>query len=267
VPPARLALHGATGALLATTGWAVFVRPPPLAWAALALIGYSALLVGGVLVLRWRVYADAVIRGPRGARGVVLTFDDGPHPRWTPIVLGILAARGLKATFFVVGRKVDRHPEVVRQIVDAGHSVELHSYDHDRLFALRSERRVRQDLERALTSVERATGRRPRLFRPPIGHTNPTIARVAEELELEVVGWTVRGLDGLPGAQPDSVAARIRRGLGHGAIILMHDAPEKGDAEPTVVRALPLVLDSIEREKLEVVTLDAWTQGDAGSTT
>src|SRR5579872_4061236 len=175
MPPVRLALHGATGALLGLTIHSVVVRPPPFAWAAGALLGYLSLVLAGVLVLPWRVFADAVVRGPRDARGVALTFDDGPHPRWTRAVLDALSARGVRgATFFVVARKAEQHPDVVREILERGHSVEIHSYAHDRLFALRGVRRVREDLERATASIERLTGRRPRLFRPPIGHTNPT---------------------------------------------------------------------------------------------
>src|SRR5271154_3287780 len=184
MPPARAALYAATAGVLATTGYAMLRRPPPLGWSTLLLAGYVGLLLSGVMVLRLRVFVDALVRGPRGARGVALTFDDGPHPRGTPRILEILARRGVRATFFVVGRKVEDHPEVLRAIVDAGHGVGLHSYAHDRLFSLRGERRVRDDLERGLAALERVLGHRPMLFRPPIGHTNPTIARVADALGL-----------------------------------------------------------------------------------
>ena len=128
-------------------------------------------------------------------------------------------------------------------------------------------------LERGVASLERATGRRPRLFRPPIGHTNPIIARVVDDLGLTVVGWTVRGLDGMAGARADAVAARVRRGLRDGVIVLLHDAPEKGDAEPPAVRALPAILDAISAQGLDVVPLQAWMadarpqSDDAGKTT
>jgi peptidoglycan/xylan/chitin deacetylase (PgdA/CDA1 family) len=272
MPPARLALYLATAILLAMTARAVLVRPPSLAWALLALVGYGVLLLGGVLVLPWRVFTDAVVRGPRGARGVALTFDDGPHPRWTPVVLDLLGERGLKATFFVVGHKVDTHPDVVRAILERGHAVELHSHGHDRFFALRGEARVRDDLARGIASLERVTGRRPHLFRPPIGHTNPTIARVADDLDLTTVGWSARGFDGLRGARPAAVIARIRRALQDGVIVLLHDAPERGDEEPAGVRALPAILDAIAAAQLDVVPLrewipDAYADGPAGNTT
>jgi peptidoglycan/xylan/chitin deacetylase (PgdA/CDA1 family) len=259
MPPARLALYMATAGVLAVSAFSLLRHPPPLGWAALLLVGYAALLLSGVFVLRLRVFVDATVRGPPGARGVVLTFDDGPHPKWTPRILDVLARHGAKATFFVVGRKVDEHPEVVRAIVDAGHGVGLHSYGHDRLFSLLGERRVKADLEHGLAALERAIGQRPRLFRPPIGHTNPRIARVVEALGLVVVGWTVRGRDGLASARPPDVVARVRRGLRDGAIVLLHDAPERGEREPAAVRALPAILDAIAAEHFDVVALSDWT--------
>lgn len=271
MPPGRLALYAATLGVLVMTVGALAGHPPPLGWALSVVIAYVALVLGGVLALRWRMFADAVVRGPRGARGVVLTFDDGPDPRWTPRVLEILAAHGAKATFFLIGRKAEQHPEIVRAILDAGHGVGLHSYAHDRLFALRRERRVREDLERGIAVLTNLTGERPVLFRPPIGHTGPLIARVADALDLVVVGWTISGHDGLASARVADVVARVRRDLRHGAIILLHDAPERGEREPAAVRALPAVLDAITAERLEIVPLARWVevhQGEpAGSTT
>jgi peptidoglycan/xylan/chitin deacetylase (PgdA/CDA1 family) len=96
-----------------------------------------------------------------------------------------------------------------------------------------------------------------------VGHTNPIIARVAEDLDLMVVAWTVRGVDGLPGARPADVAARIARGLRDGAIVLLHDAAERGDREPAAIRALPAILDAIAARGLDVVPLQAWAAARA----
>jgi peptidoglycan/xylan/chitin deacetylase (PgdA/CDA1 family) len=258
MPPARLALVAASAGVALVAARAVLVGAPPLPWAIAVLVGYIALILAGVLVLRWRVFVDAVVRGPRGAHGVVLTFDDGPHPRWTPCVLEMLEKHGAPATFFVVGRKAEAHPDVVRAIVEGGHEVGLHSYAHDRLFALRGERRVRDDLERGIAALERVTGRRPLLFRPPIGHTNPIVARVADTLDLTVVGWSLRGRDGIASARPNDVVARVRRDLRDGAIVLLHDSPERGDREPAVVKALPAILDAVAAEGFDIVPLSRW---------
>jgi peptidoglycan/xylan/chitin deacetylase (PgdA/CDA1 family) len=262
MPPARVALYAATLAVLVLTFRALLGEPPPLEWALLAGLGYVGLVLAGVLVLRLRVFADAVVKGPRGARGVALTFDDGPHPRWTPRVLETLAARKATATFFLVGRKAEAHPEIVRAILDAGHAVGLHSYAHDRLFSLRSQRRVQEDLARGVATLERLTGRRPTLFRPPIGHTNPIVARVADALELTVVGWTVSGHDGIASATVDDVVARVRRDLRDRVIVALHDSPEHGDREPAAVKALPRILDALHAERLEVVPLSRWLEGE-----
>jgi peptidoglycan/xylan/chitin deacetylase (PgdA/CDA1 family) len=264
MPPARVTLYAATLGVLVLTARSIFVRPLPLGWAIAAVTAYAALVLLGVFVLRWRVFVDAVVRGPRGARGVALTFDDGPHPRWTPRVLEILAEHGAKATFFVVARKAEEHPDVVRAVLDAGHTVGLHSYAHDRLFTLRRERRVREDLERGIAALERLTGARPLLFRPPIGHTNPIIARVADALDLITVGWTIAGRDGVASARVPDVIARVRRDLRDRAIVLLHDAPERGEREPAAVRALPAILDAIAAERLEVVPLERWIDADQG---
>lgn len=227
MPPARAALYAATLGVLILTVRSLMGAPPPVEWAVLAGLGYVALVLAGVMVLRLRVFADAVVKGPRGARGVALTFDDGPHPTWTPRVLEILAARGAKATFFLVARKAEAHPELVRAILDAGHAVGLHSYAHDRLFSLRGRRRVNEDLSRGIATLEKLTGSRPTLFRPPIGHTNPIIARAADALDLTIVGWTVSGHDGVAFARAADVVARVRRELRDRAIVALHDSPNE----------------------------------------
>jgi peptidoglycan/xylan/chitin deacetylase (PgdA/CDA1 family) len=258
MPPARVALYAATLGVLVLSVRAVLLGPPPLAWSVLAGLLYLALLLGSVFVLRWRVFVDALVRGPRGSRGVALTFDDGPDPTWTPRVLATLAERKATATFFVIARKAEAHPELVKAILDGGHAVGLHSYAHDRLLSLRSERRVRDDLQRGIAVLEGITGERPILFRPPIGHTNPIIARVADALDLTVVGWTVSGHDGVAWARVDHVVTRVRRDLRDGIIVALHDAPERGDREPAAVKALPAILDAVAAENLDVVPLAGW---------
>ena len=258
MPPARAVFYAATAAALPMTTCAIFVAPPPLLFSAIAAIAYVAFVLLGVLDLKLQIFADAITRGPPDARGVALTFDDGPDPVWTRRVLDTLDAAGAKATFFLIARKAEAHPDVVKEILARGHSVGLHSYAHDRLFSMRSERRVREDLTRGIDVLTRITGERPTLFRPPIGHTNPPIARVAESLDLTIVGWTVSARDGTRGASVDAVTLRIRRSLRDGAIVLMHDAAERGNHEPAGPSALPRVLDAIDAKGLTVVPLDDW---------
>jgi peptidoglycan/xylan/chitin deacetylase (PgdA/CDA1 family) len=258
MPPARVMLYAASAAVLVLVARAALVRPPPLAVACALLVAYVTLMLAGVLVLRLRMYVDAVVQGPPGARGVVLTFDDGPDPASTLRVLEALDAARAKATFFVVARKAEEHPEIIRDIIRRGHAVGLHSYAHDRLFALRSTASVREDLQRGLRVLEGLVGQRPTLFRPPVGHTNPSIARAVDDLDLLVVGWSVSGRDGVSAADPGRVLARVRHGLRDGAIVLLHDAAERGGRIPAGVSVLPDVLDAIQNARLEVVPLSTW---------
>src|SRR5687767_9203506 len=110
MPPARVVLYAASAAVLVVAVRAVIVAPPPMHWIALALGAYLGLILWGVLALRLRLFVDAIVRGPRGARGVALTFDDGPDPVWTPRVLDALDAANVKATFFVIAKKAEKHP-------------------------------------------------------------------------------------------------------------------------------------------------------------
>ena len=259
MPLARAFLYGLTLSVLVLAVRAVLIGPPPLWFASLATAAYVGVILSGVFVLSLRMFVDAVTRGPSGARGVALTFDDGPHPETTRAVLDALDEAKVTATFFVIAKKAEEHPEVVREIVKRGHAVGLHSYAHDRLFSLRGEKVVRADLERGIAALEAITGERPRLFRPPIGHTSPIIARVADALDLVVVGWSVSGRDGIR-AKVDDVVARIGSRLVDGAIVLMHDASERGDHTPVAARALPEIIARARENRLDVVPLSPWTE-------
>lgn len=256
MPPARVALYLSTFLCVGLSLRALVREPPPLWIAGAVAIAYVALFVAGVLFLELRMFVDAVVEGPRGARGLALTFDDGPHPVHTRRVLDLLDARGVQATFFVIGAKVRQHPELTKEIVERGHSLGAHSYTHDRLFSMRGAARVRREITETLDAIEAATGARPDLFRPPIGHTSPAVARAVGALDVEVVGWSAAARDGTASATVDAVVRRLAPRLRDGAIVAMHDAPERGEREPAGVAALPRVLDLIEERNLRVVPLE-----------
>jgi peptidoglycan-N-acetylglucosamine deacetylase len=258
VPLARALLYAASLGALALVARSLLVAPVPIAVACAAAVGYLSLVLCGVFFLGLGMFVDVVKRGPPGARGVALTFDDGPSPEHTPRVLALLDQAGVKATFFVIGRKAEAHPELVREIAARGHAVALHSHAHDRLFSLRSARYVERDLRRGLDVIERITGARPALFRPPVGHTSPRMARVVDALDLDIIGWSARGFDGLAGATPEGVAARVIPGLRDGAIVLLHDAAERDDHAPAGVAALPRILAAMSQRNLAGVRVDAW---------
>jgi len=256
LPPARIGLWVFSIAGLALLFRTLFIGPPPLSVAVSAMLAYVAFATIGVLVPRLQMYGDVFWRAEPGLRAVALTFDDGPHPRTTRQVLEILARGGHQATFFVVGRKARLHPDVVREIHDAGHAIGLHGYAHDRLYSLKAPRYVADDIERTARAVEEACGVRPTLFRPPVGYVSSRTAVGARRAGVTLIGWSARGIDGIGETEAARVVRRIERRLEDGAIVLLHDASERDDFVPASIAALPEILRAIETRGLSCVRVD-----------
>lgn len=157
---------------------------------------------------------------PREGR-VALTFDDGPHPVWTPVILDVLDEYGVTATFFVTGFRAEQHPELVAEIVRRGHSVQPHGWAHARMTDFGSGW-VASDLERNVAQIVAAGAPQPTCFRPPYGVTNARVTGVAGELGLDVVLWDVDSRDYVHASVDGSVRS-VTRGLGAGDVVLMHD--------------------------------------------
>lgn len=215
---------------------------------AAAVLLVAVLLVRGSASVRASWYLRMRCRARGAGRRVALTFDDGPDPQRTPAVLDLLARQGVRATFFVVGARAEAHPELVRRMAAEGHVVGNHSYTHSWRFPLRSLGRTVEELRRTGEVLHRITGLRPRLFRPPFGVTNPTIARAVRRLGLDPVGWSIRSLDTM-GQSPERVAARILRRLHPGAVILLHDRCAGSE------RLVGLLVEGLRSRDLEPVTL------------
>ncbi|GBD28538.1 Bifunctional xylanase/deacetylase [bacterium HR31] len=189
--------------------------------------------------LRGGVVGGKVYRGSPLRRAVALTFDDGPEPLYTPLLLDTLARLRLRATFFLVGRRVDQFPYFASAIARAGHELGNHSYSHRSLVRLPPEE-VRRDLERAQQAVFRATGVRPRVFRPPGGRYDRTVVQVASQLGLLTVLWTDSPGD-YEGLGSERLQTRLLSRVYSGAILLLH----QGVGE--TVRVLPGVWQTLRR--------------------
>ena len=152
--------------------------------------------------------------------GVALTFDDGPDPHWTPRVARALEAAGVRATFFVIGEHVARHPQTVEALAAAGHDVQLHCHRHRRHTEL-DRAALEADTDAALATLE-ALGLRARLWRTPWGNTAPWTPAVAAERGLTLVGWSADTHD-WRGDHAGLMLASIDADVGDGAIVLAHD--------------------------------------------
>lgn len=187
-------------------------------------------------------------------RGYALTFDDGPHAQGTSAALEILAAAGVRATFFLVGEQLRRNPSLGREIVAAGHEIGLHCDRHRNLLRL-APWQVRADIARAQATIEEETGRSPSLYRPPYGVLNATALRVARGHGWRTVLWSHWGKDWQARATPESITARVTDGAGEGAVLLLHDADDYSapDSWRRTVAALPRVLDTLAQRGLQPV--------------
>ncbi len=175
---------------------------------------------------------------------LALTFDDGPDPRGTPAVLDALAAAGVKATFFVLGERVERHPDLVARVRDEGHEVEVHGYAHLRHPDTTREA-VERDLDRALSTLPRV-----RWWRIPWGHLAGYTRDVAQERNLQIVGWSTDTHD-WRGESAEAMLDQLT--LEHGGIVLAHDGISVGakrDSAHETARLVPLLVDTARRNGL-----------------
>jgi peptidoglycan/xylan/chitin deacetylase (PgdA/CDA1 family) len=182
----------------------------------------------------------------RDGRGYALTFDDGPHPEGTPAVLDVLAAASVPATFFLVGEQVARERALAREILAAGHEIALHCHRHRNLLRL-TPPQVREDIARALTLIEDATGRAPRSYRPPYGVLNASALALARRHGWRTLLWSHWGRDWERDATPVSIAALCTAGAGEGSVLLLHDADHysaPGSWQRTAA-ALPRIIDAL----------------------
>ena len=267
VPPAGLRrwrpapLIQASFALHALALPVLLLQPGKWPWVLGALIANHLLLSTAVLFPRSRLLGPNLVRLPAAAvaRGeVALTFDDGPDPQVTPRVLDLLAGHGLKASFFCVGAKAAAHPDLVREIVRRGHSVENHSQHHHPAFAFRGYAGLAREVDAAQSVIAGIAGRAPQFFRAPAGFRSPMLDPVLARRGLQYVSWTRRGFDAVE-RDPARVLARLLRNLAAGDVLLLHDggAARTREGVPLVLAVLPVLLERIAARGLQPVSLPA----------
>jgi peptidoglycan-N-acetylglucosamine deacetylase len=178
---------------------------------------------------------------PAGSAGeIYLTFDDGPDPVYTPLVLELLARYRARATFFVLGRAAATHPELVRQEFAAGHGVGNHTWSHRRLAGLGGGQ-LEAEVGSTSAAISRATGAPTRCLRAPAGVVDAASADRAQALGMRLVEWDVDTYDWRrPGA--GVIAGRVLSGARSGAVVLLHDG---GGNRDQTVAALEQVLPSL----------------------
>jgi peptidoglycan/xylan/chitin deacetylase (PgdA/CDA1 family) len=253
------ALLLASGAVHLGAAAAVFARPRAWPWALGAVVLNHAALAAAGLWPRSQLLGPNWTRLPEQAgttAGVAITIDDGPEPDVTPQVLARLAQYRACATFFCVGERVLRYPDLAQEIVRCGHAIENHSQRHRHNFSLLGPGGMSAEISSAQESIFRVTGSRPRFFRAPAGLRNPFLDPVLARLKLRLASWTRRGFDTVI-ADPDAVFRRLARSLQSGDILLLHDghAARSRSGKPVILEVLPRLLDALNAQGLTPVTL------------
>jgi peptidoglycan-N-acetylglucosamine deacetylase len=198
-------------------------------------------------------------RRTRSSGTVALSFDDGPDPVFTPQVLDVLAAQGAVATFFLVGRRAEEHPEIVRRIVGDGHCIGSHTWSHPELAQIRL-RRLVGEIERGRRALEQAAGAPVVLFRPPKGHLDRRVSIAARLARVDLWKWSLDAHDWHPGRTEAEISAELGN-VASGDVVLLHDgleqplAPEALDRSATVAALVPL-LALCRARGLETIRLD-----------
>jgi peptidoglycan/xylan/chitin deacetylase (PgdA/CDA1 family) len=193
-----------------------------------------------------------LVRGPRRSRRICLTFDDGPHPELTPQYLDLLAALGVRATFFLVGQNAEQFPELARRILTDGHAIGNHSYSHPNRGSV-SRRQMAEDMRLGAEVIAAASGQQPTLYRPPRGAVTAADLCAFLYSNLTVVLWN---------KDPKDFACRREHEVsdwfsacppGSGDIFLLHDV------HPHSLTALPRLVAQARQAGLDFTTIDEWT--------
>ncbi len=216
-------------------------------------------LIAAVVVLLARppsapaLWRSSVIYGaPTKEKIAALTFDDGPNAVFTPELLDVLDKYHVKATFFMIGREMEKRPDIVREVLRRGHVIGNHTYTHPHNIELDTETQVIRELDTCETTIEKITGRRSHLFRPPRGLIDSTVFMVAEEEGYPTILWTVSA-DHHDAPTPRAMADRVLKHMRPGGIVLAHDGTFCTRWKD--VAATPLIIEGLRKRGYRFVTI------------
>ncbi|MBQ8357168.1 MAG: polysaccharide deacetylase family protein [Clostridia bacterium] len=192
-----------------------------------------------------------------GKAQIALTFDDGPHPRYTPIILDILKEFGIPATFFAVGVNVETYPQLIRRIVEEGHELGNHTYNHYHVAKMSTETLLR-DISLCSNAIEKITEQKPRYFRPPEGVCNGDVKEICGNADMTIVMWSVDTRDWAH-TPISEICNNVRHNTKNGSIILMHDFIGKNSPTPEALRQ---IIPMLRELGYEFVTVSQLLEGE-----
>ncbi len=220
-------------------------------WVAMLVSSYLLVTAYGVFQIKANYFVQSINKGNQA--GIALTFDDGPDPEFTPKILEILDAHQLPATFFIIGKKAEAQPELVKEIARRGHLIGNHSYSHTPQLTVSLKKNLEADFRRCNDIIKTLTGAEVRFFRPPFGVTNPRYAKVLKKLDLQSVGWSLRSFDTVI-KDPQRLLRRITKKLENGSIVLLHDT------QAINLQTLPGLIRFCEENGIKILPLNELIQ-------
>jgi len=204
----------------------------------------------GSFHIRWNYFMNALHNNSKVGRDVIaITFDDGPHPEFTPQAIELLKKYDAKATFFCIGKNAEKYPELVKNMLSEGHVIGNHSYSHINSYGFLSLKEVLSDIQQGQEVFKRITNLKLQFFRPPFGVTNPNISKAVKKLNLKTFGWRIRSFDTIA-KDPDKVFRKISSKIQKGDIILLHDSSQLS------MEILEKLLQLLQNNNLKSVTLE-----------
>jgi peptidoglycan/xylan/chitin deacetylase (PgdA/CDA1 family) len=247
----RLLLTGAAF----TAGSAAVFGPTALSLG-VPIGAYALMVADGVFRPASSVLYPTLIRGRTDRPQVALTFDDGPDPEITPAVLDILAEYQARATFFVIGRYLDRHRALGERLHRESHELGNHSWQHSHFQNFYSTAGHGAEIDRCAQLIKSVIdSRQEPLYRPPIGLKSPPMARAAHKRNLKVVAWSIHSRDTMT-RDPRAIARGVINRIRPGDIVLLHDGHDREQRHrPLILQALPLLLQGLRERGLSSVTV------------
>jgi peptidoglycan/xylan/chitin deacetylase (PgdA/CDA1 family) len=221
----------------------------PLFWYAVVTIPYFLFLAYASLNLNLNFFTKSHIEATTDMRYIALSFDDGPDPENTPIVLDVLKKYNVEAAFFCIGRKIKEHGDLLKRIHEEGHIVANHSFAHNTLLDFLPPFLIKKDLAKTIDLIHDRIGKTSKLYRPPFGVMTPSMALAIRDLGLKTIGWNNRSYDTTV-LTDDIILERIAKHLKPGGVILLHDHL------PRQAQLLPKLIDMLKKKSYEIVRLD-----------
>lgn len=213
------------------------------------LILYAAALVYGSYNVRSNFYVKTISSAKTPQKQIAISFDDGPTKDYTPQILQILKEHEVKAAFFCIGKRIKENEQLLQQVHEEGHIIGNHSYSHDLWFDLFSSKKMHEDLEMMNAVTEKAIGKKPKLFRPPYGVTNPNLKKAIQQGRYVTIGWNIRSMDTVI-KDAQKLLTKVTDSLKPGAVVLFHDTSK------STLEILSTFIKQAQGMGYEIVRLD-----------